>query len=302
MSNALPARDQSMDEILASIRRIIETGDERLARQASAVKSVAHAPERPTSGSGAAVSGRAADVAAMPGHEPAPAGDEIAEARLRAEKLLSAGEQAFNDEARAALPMSDASRVSANAPRAIRRPAPGGADAMPEWPQAIAANDRYVEAVAEMFVDEFDETGFADELLRGAVNGEAQPAAGEMQAETAEAWQDEAEDEAETQGHFAPAAAAPAHAEHAEHVAAAPLDEGIRVAHALVSRDAGERVAASFSDLAAAIRDEHLRDTDSIVREVLRPMLQEWLDENLPRLVESLVREEIERIARGGKR
>ena len=34
----------------------------------------------------------------------------------------------------------------------------------------------------------------------------------------------------------------------------------------------------------------------------LRPMLQEWLDDNLPRLVERLVREEIERVARGGRR
>ena len=84
--------------------------------------------------------------------------------------------------------------------------------------------------------------------------------------------------------------------------AAAPLDEGIEVAHALISRESGERVAASFSELAAAIRDEHLRDADQVVREVVRPMLQEWLDENLPRLVENLVREEIERVARGNAR
>ncbi|MBZ9917266.1 DUF2497 domain-containing protein, partial [Mesorhizobium sp. BR1-1-7] len=29
------------------------------------------------------------------------------------------------------------------------------------------------------------------------------------------------------------------------------------------------------------------------------PMLQDWLDNNLPTLVERLVREEIERVARG---
>jgi cell pole-organizing protein PopZ len=33
--------------------------------------------------------------------------------------------------------------------------------------------------------------------------------------------------------------------------------------------------------------------------EMLRPMLKVWLDENLPPLVERLVRAEIERIARG---
>jgi uncharacterized protein len=31
-------------------------------------------------------------------------------------------------------------------------------------------------------------------------------------------------------------------------------------------------------------------------------MLQDWLDNNLPTLVERLVREEIERVARGGAR
>jgi hypothetical protein len=34
------------------------------------------------------------------------------------------------------------------------------------------------------------------------------------------------------------------------------------------------------------------------VSEMLRPMLQSWLDENLPALVERLVEAEIERLAR----
>ncbi|RYE51721.1 MAG: DUF2497 domain-containing protein, partial [Rhizobiaceae bacterium] len=44
------------------------------------------------------------------------------------------------------------------------------------------------------------------------------------------------------------------------------------------------------------------RSYDDIAAELLRPMLQEWLDENLPTLVERLVREEIERVARGNRR
>jgi cell pole-organizing protein PopZ len=35
------------------------------------------------------------------------------------------------------------------------------------------------------------------------------------------------------------------------------------------------------------------------VREMLRPMLKGWLDDNLPGLVERLVRAEIERVSRG---
>jgi len=36
-----------------------------------------------------------------------------------------------------------------------------------------------------------------------------------------------------------------------------------------------------------------------LVRDMLRPMLKVWLDDNLPPLVERLVRNEIERVARG---
>lgn len=40
---------------------------------------------------------------------------------------------------------------------------------------------------------------------------------------------------------------------------------------------------------------------ETMVREMIRPMLAEWLDENLPVIVEQLVRDEIDRIA-GKKR
>ncbi|TJV50334.1 MAG: DUF2497 domain-containing protein, partial [Mesorhizobium sp.] len=40
---------------------------------------------------------------------------------------------------------------------------------------------------------------------------------------------------------------------------------------------------------------------DEMAEEMLRPMLQDWLDNNLPTLVERLVREEIERVARGAQ-
>jgi cell pole-organizing protein PopZ len=45
------------------------------------------------------------------------------------------------------------------------------------------------------------------------------------------------------------------------------------------------------------------KTVEDIVRELLRPMLREWLDANLPGLVEKLVQREVEAIARGsGKR
>lgn len=41
---------------------------------------------------------------------------------------------------------------------------------------------------------------------------------------------------------------------------------------------------------------------DDLVRELLRPMLKEWLDANLPRLVEQAVEREVSRIASGAVR
>ncbi len=52
----------------------------------------------------------------------------------------------------------------------------------------------------------------------------------------------------------------------------------------------------------AAIDGAERRSLDEIAEDMLRPMLREWLDDNLPTLVERLVREEIERVARGPRR
>ena len=68
---------------------------------------------------------------------------------------------------------------------------------------------------------------------------------------------------------------------------------------ALISATAGAKVAASFDSLNHALVQGPDRSFDEIAEDMLRPMLQQWLDDNLPTLVERLVREEIERVARG---
>ncbi|PZU84309.1 MAG: DUF2497 domain-containing protein [Shinella sp.] len=72
--------------------------------------------------------------------------------------------------------------------------------------------------------------------------------------------------------------------------------------NALVSAATVEQVSRSFGELAAAIDGQQRRSLDEMAEDMLRPMLQEWLDDNLPTLVERLVREEIERVARGPRR
>ncbi len=63
---------------------------------------------------------------------------------------------------------------------------------------------------------------------------------------------------------------------------------------ALVSPSTGKAVTDSIDRLKAALAD----NTSAKIESVLRPMLREWLDTNLPGMVERLVREEIERIVR----
>ena len=79
------------------------------------------------------------------------------------------------------------------------------------------------------------------------------------------------------------------------------LDDKQRENGPLVSASTDASVASSFQSLATSM---FLRDSDLIARtarEMLRPMLKQWLDDNLPVMVERLVRAEIERVARGGR-
>lgn len=71
--------------------------------------------------------------------------------------------------------------------------------------------------------------------------------------------------------------------------------------HALVSPQAAENSTDVLSQLARAILDRRdmtvaTRDVtlESMVREMLRPLLREWLDRNLPYLIERLVKKEID--------
>jgi uncharacterized protein len=74
----------------------------------------------------------------------------------------------------------------------------------------------------------------------------------------------------------------------------------------IVSAAASGAAAAAFAQLGALPRDRRRegeppqggaeRTLEEIVREMLRPMLQSWLDEHLPGVVERLVRDEIARV------
>ena len=74
----------------------------------------------------------------------------------------------------------------------------------------------------------------------------------------------------------------------------------------LVSQPPATESVSSLASLAAAV-DNHRRAVDpsigpktieDLVKEVMRPMIREWLDGNLPSLVERLVGREIQRLTR----
>jgi len=67
----------------------------------------------------------------------------------------------------------------------------------------------------------------------------------------------------------------------------------------LLSRETSVAVDSAFNTLAQTVLVHNARTLEDLVREMLRPMLKSWLDDNLPGMVERLVRAEIERVSRG---
>jgi cell pole-organizing protein PopZ len=68
---------------------------------------------------------------------------------------------------------------------------------------------------------------------------------------------------------------------------------------ALLSPAATVAVNTAFSSLAQTVLVQNARTLEDLVKDMLRPLLKAWLDDNLPNLVERLVRAEIERVSRG---
>ena len=67
----------------------------------------------------------------------------------------------------------------------------------------------------------------------------------------------------------------------------------------LVSRPQASAAASAFDALERTVlMPPGGRTLEDVVREMLRPMLKDWLDQNLPSIVEAQVASEVERIAR----
>jgi cell pole-organizing protein PopZ len=86
----------------------------------------------------------------------------------------------------------------------------------------------------------------------------------------------------------------------------APEPAAVPAHDSLVGDSAAASAASAFAGFASTIRKPDPIDAvggsgptvDELARALLRPMLKEWLDANLPAIVEAQVRKEVERIAR----
>jgi uncharacterized protein len=68
---------------------------------------------------------------------------------------------------------------------------------------------------------------------------------------------------------------------------------------AILSHSTVSAVESAFNTLAHTVLSNNARTLEDLVKEMLRPMLKSWLDDNLPGLVERIVKAEIERVSRG---
>jgi hypothetical protein len=242
-----------MEDILASIRRIISDGDDsRKAPPAPHLAVVERAP----------VQIRAAGKEAAPPDDPPSAPlAAIASAIVRADRAESVpGRRA--EEGKLDLPPAPA--IASSAPASM---APVILDSLEDEPEIAVT--RIGSAPPHAF--DLDSAEDAAPAMPAIVAAAAAPPSGK--AEQARAPQPEPE---------LPRAAQPATAE-----------------SALMSAPADAAVHNAFDQLAGIMLSRDSRTLEDIVKDMMRPMLRDWLDDNLPPLVERLVREEIQRVSRG---
>ena len=262
MSKANAAAEPSMEEILASIRRIITDGDTAPAapvtktetpKSDAAIKPVAAAAPKP------AAPKPAAPNTVAPKPAPAP----------------KASEPASQDDIDAMLAAMDA-----------------GEDEPPPVPE-----------VAEGGADD-DEDALDLAMVRAAAGDDAAPVKSVPKAmPIVEVEEDLGFEEPVDEEPMAPVIMAPPPGTNrAQGVVRAPpsmAGGSPAAAPALLSQDTEASVAAAFSSLTQAIFSNEPRTIEDVMKELLRPMIKTWLDDNLPSVVERLVREEISRVARG---
>ncbi|AGS21659.1 hypothetical protein NXC12_CH01896 [Rhizobium etli] len=289
MAQPSVAREPSMEEILASIRQIIESNEPGAGKAISAsVPPVYGADDENGSEIHLTVDDTYAGVEfpepAMRSSDPrfvAANSAGIAPETEAPARALSLADVAARVRAASERSAVQAGQALREIPSGFRQQEPQPA-VMPEPPRAASSQPQPTQPVF---------TAVAAPVSPGPVRQPLEPAFAEtLQATVAEP--------AAVAAETAPPALEPAHSP-TERFLPSVVEEAQPT---LLSEDAGLQISRSFEELAAAIDGAERRSLDEIAEDMLRPMLREWLDDNLPTLVERLVREEIERVARGPRR
>lgn len=272
-------REPSMEEILASIRRIIEDSD-TVRRPEDSGQPVR--PDNDVSPSpGAALSAAAqestvievdtfraasrADTLVTEPRKPVTLAEVQAQVVAERAAAREAAEQDYRQAAYTAAPDAGLAAVAAEPRFEPEEASMTTVSATPEIPQMTEwqLGVSEPEAIESVEHDGFDLDEVANAVLQ---------------------------DIADSQSSHAPAG---------DTVADEPAAPGDVARPAIISDHTGRQVAAAFNELSEALAARNRKSLDEMAEEMLRPMLQDWLDNNLPTLVERLVREEIERVARG---
>ncbi len=277
-------REPSMEEILASIRRIIEDSD--IQKPDEAVLSVRPdndarpAAVEPEVTAVAATSAVVTEDARFADYEPySPVSDEAAVAPMAVGETSIVPAAANEDSVIAAFEIerklagtvfSDASKsVDLQTEESAHAPQAESASAVDLVDWRLGVSDEAV--INQLSEEDFDLAEVADAVLQ------------ELSSD---------------QSIVVAAAAAPVSVrEDAPVLSLANNNELGR--SSIISDHAGRQVTAAFNELAEAFAARSRKSLEEVAEEMMRPMLQDWLDNNLPTLVERLVREEIERVARG---
>ena len=252
MTQPAKAQEPSMEEILASIRRIIADDEAK-----------PPAAEKPA---GAAAPAKPEKPAAAP----------------------AAKAPAMNDIPPSAIPAAQAAAAKAAAPPPAK-PAP--APATPPAP-AVSNSQDDIDAL----LNGLDATTTAEEI-RPAPLPEAEVF--ELTDEMAVAEPEPSFQKVDPQDDLEFAESAAARSLHRQPTFEPPPLESSSPARPILSHSTVSAVESAFNSLAHTVLSNNARTLEDLVKEMLRPMLKSWLDDNLPGLVERIVKAEIERVSRG---
>jgi cell pole-organizing protein PopZ len=256
MTQPAKVQEPSMEEILASIRRIIADDEAKPpAADKPASAAVSAKPEKPA-------------AAAPPAKGPV-----------------------MNEIPPSAIPAAQAAVAKAAAPPVKSAPPPAAPPPAAPAPAASNSQDDI-----DALLSGLDEATSAEEIRPPLPDGEVFELTDEM-AVPAPPQPSFHKVEPHDDIEFTEAAAAKAPPR--QPAFEPPLQSSSARPQQILSHSTVSAVESAFNSLANTVLSNNARTLEDLVKEMLRPMLKSWLDDNLPGLVERIVKAEIERVSRG---